>query len=134
MADTFSKEERSSIMKKVRSSGNKTTEYSLISIFKQEKITGWKRNYPVKGKPDFVFLKRKIVIFADGCFWHGHNCRNVTPKQNQEYWTKKRRRNIARDRMITKLFEKRGWKVLRYWECKIQGGVINLRSLTSKLN
>ncbi len=126
MTDTFSKKERSGIMAKVKSSGNKTTEYSLIKIFKQEKITGWKRNYQVKGKPDFVFLKRKIAVFADGCFWHGHNCRNITPKQNHEYWNKKRIRNKKRDKEITKIFEKRGWIVLRFWECEIKAGNIDL--------
>lgn len=46
-------------MRKVKSKKNKSTELRLIDIFKQNGITGWKRNYPVKGHPDFVFLKRK---------------------------------------------------------------------------
>ena len=25
------------------------------------------------GKPDIVFTKKKVVIFCDGDFWHGHN-------------------------------------------------------------
>ena len=128
MADTFSKEERSTIMKKVKSSGNKTTEHSLINIFKQYRITGWRRSYPVIGKPDFVFPVKKIAVFADGCFWHGHNCRNVIPKQNQAYWDKKRQRNIDRDKIITKLFERRGWTVLRFWECEIKKDNINLNT------
>jgi DNA mismatch endonuclease (patch repair protein) len=91
MADTFTRKERSAIMRKIKSSGNKTTEYSLIKIFKQNRITGWRRNYPLLGKPDFVFPSKRIVIFTDGCFWHGHNCRNITPKQNQTYWNKKKK-------------------------------------------
>ena len=42
-------------------------------LFKKNNITGWRRNYPVKGHPDFVFLDKKIAIFVDGCFWHGHD-------------------------------------------------------------
>ena len=80
MADFFTKNERSSIMSKIKSKGNKSTELALIKIFKSNNINGWKRNYPVIGKPDFVFLKKLIAVFADGCFWHGHNCRNVKPR------------------------------------------------------
>lgn len=132
MSDTFSKEERSAIMQKVKSKGNKSTEQRLIEIFKQQGIKDWRRNYPVVGKPDFVFLKKKIAIFADGCFWHGHHCRNITPKQNQAYWDKKRQRNIQRDKDVATRFEKRGWRVLRYWECNIKNGDIDLTPLTGQ--
>ena len=63
----------------------------LMDIFKQNGITGWKRNYPVKGHPDFVFLKEKVAVFVDGCFWHGHDCRNTRPAENKEYWQKEMR-------------------------------------------
>lgn len=129
MTDTFSKDERSAIMQKVKSKGNKSTENKLIQIFRDNGIKGWRRNYPAKGKPDFVFLKKKIVVFADGCFWHGHNCRNVVPKQNSDYWDKKRQRNIERDKKITELFVKRGWTVLRFWECDLKNGTIDLTLL-----
>lgn len=117
-------------MQKVKSKGNKSTEEKLIEIFKQYEIKGWRRNYPVIGKPDFVFPDKKIVVFADGCFWHGHHCRNITPKQNWAYWDKKRRRNIQRDKDVTSNFENRGWTVLRYWECDIKRGDIDLTPLT----
>lgn len=126
MTDTFSKIERSAIMRKIKQNGNKTTEQKLIEIFKQKNIKGWRRHYKVKGKPDFVFLNSKIAVFADGCFWHGHHCRNIIPKQNAEYWNKKRQRNIDRDKRVNKLFEKRGWTVLRFWECQIKTGEIDL--------
>ena len=71
MADIFDDEKRSEIMRKVKSKKNKSTELRLIDIFKQNGITGWKRNYPVKGHPDFVFQKEKMkvnIIVAK----HGH--------------------------------------------------------------
>lgn len=120
MADVFTKQERSQIMKRVKSSGNKSTEVQLIRYFKENHITGWRRNYNVKGHPDFVFLDRKIAIFVDGCFWHGHDCRNTRPADNSEYWTKKRLRNVEHDRQITMLFESRGWIVIRIWECELK--------------
>jgi len=129
MADTFSKAERSAIMQKVKSKGNLSTEQRLIAIFKTYHIKGWRRNYMVKGKPDFVFPSKKIVVFADGCFWHGHHCRNIVPKQNADYWDKKRQRSIERDKKVTADFESRGWTVLRLWECDIKAGRLSLEAL-----
>lgn len=131
MADVFKKEKRSEIMSAVHSKQNKTTELRLIEIFKEHKITGWRRNYKVKGHPDFVFLDKKIAIFVDGCFWHGHDCRNTRPSDNQEYWQKKRERNIRHDKEITALFESRGWTVIRIWECELKKK--NVDSLKLKL-
>ncbi len=132
MADTFSKKQRSEIMRRVRSKKNKSTELSLIAFFNENGIKGWKRNYPVKGHPDFVFLEKRIAVFVDGCFWHGHDCRNTTPAQNQEYWQRKRLRNISHDHEITALFEKRGWTVVRIWECELKKK--NREALTSRFN
>jgi len=119
MADSFNIDKRSSIMRSVKSKGNKSTEIGMIDYFKKNKITGWRRNYNLPGKPDFIFPKKKIALFADGCFWHGHDCRGLTPKSNKEYWTKKINRNKERDEEITKKLESMGWKVIRIWECKI---------------
>ena len=120
MADVFDVAKRSEIMRTVKSKNNRSTELRLIEIFKTNGITGWKRNYKVKGHPDFVFLSQRVAIFVDGCFWHGHDCRNTRPSQNQEYWIQKRTRNIKHDLEITALFEKRNWKVLRIWECELR--------------
>lgn len=120
MADIFSKRKRSEIMSKVRSSGNKSTEMKLIQFFKENGIVGWRRHYKVKGHPDFVFMDKRIAIFVDGCFWHGHPCRNITPNDNAKYWQKKRERNIQHDKEITEYFENRHWHVIRIWECELQ--------------
>lgn len=120
MSDTFNKTERSEIMRKVKSHGNKSTELRLIELFQKNGITGWRRNYPVKGHPDFVFLDRKVAVFVDGCFWHGHDCRNTHPESHKEYWQKKRERNMRHDKEVTALFEARGWVVLRIWECELK--------------
>lgn len=60
MADVFDSKKRSDIMSKARSNNNKSTELALIKFFKENHITGWKRNYPIKGHPDFVFLDKKL--------------------------------------------------------------------------
>ncbi len=131
MTDVFDTSKRSQIMQQVRLKNNKTTELKLIQIFKDSHITGWKRNYPVKGHPDFVFLNKKIAVFVDGCFWHGHNCRNTQPSNNAEYWRKKQERNIRHDLEITALFEQRGWNVLRIWECELKKK--NIKVLLNRL-
>ncbi len=118
--DIFTKQKRAEVMSKVRSKGNASTEMRLIAYFRTRGIKGWRRGYAVKGKPDFVFLARKIAVFADGCFWHGHDCRNTRPSANAEFWAEKRRKNMARDREITARFERRGWTVIRVWECELK--------------
>ena len=136
MADVFDKQKRSEIMRSVRSKKNKSTELKLIEIFRENGITGWRRNYNVKGHPDFVFLKQRVAVFVDGCFWHGHDCRNTRPEDNKEYWDKKRHINMKHDKEITDLFETRGWRVVRLWECELkkkhEEELINKLSLLQK--
>lgn len=120
MADVFDRKKRSLIMSAIHSKLNKSTEIKLIGIFKQNDIIGWRRNYKVKGHPDFVFIDKKIAVFVDGCFWHGHDCRNTRPLDNAEYWKKKREHNVQHDKEITLLFKNRGWTVIRIWECELQ--------------
>ena len=132
MSDVYDKATRSEVMSKVRSKGNKSTELRLIEAFHEYEIAGWRRNYPVKGHPDFVFMNRRIAVFVDGCFWHGRDCRNTRPKENEEFWAAKRERNIRRDREVTSHFERRGWTVIRIWECELKKK--NLPELMLKLD
>lgn len=120
MSDVFSKEKRSEVMKAVKSKNTKTTELKMIQIFKELKISGWRRTYPLIGKPDFVFPKKRVAVFVDGCFWHGHDCRNVTPKDNSDFWSKKRVYNKAHDQEVNNLLSDKGWKVVRIWECELK--------------
>lgn len=131
MVDVFDKQQRSQIMQKVKSNGNLSTEIKLISVFSANGLHGWKRHYRVKGRPDFVFLDKRIAIFVDGCFWHGHDCRNTRPSDNKEYWDKKRERNMKHDRDVTAMFEARGWTVIRIWECELKKK--NIDKLMKKL-
>lgn len=107
-------------MRAVKSKNTKTTELKMIAIFKEFHITKWRRAYPLVGKPDFVFPKKKIVVFVDGCFWHGHDCRNVTPKDNAEFWDRKRNYNRKHDSEITEALVGKGWNVIRIWECELK--------------
>ena len=120
MSDIFSKEKRSAVMRAVKSRNTKTTELKMIEIFRKSHITGWRRTYPLVGKPDFVFPKKRIAVFIDGCFWHGHDCRNVTPSAHAEFWNKKRSYNKQHDALVTDALTKKGWTVIRIWECELK--------------
>ena len=130
--DVFTKDMRSAVMRGIKSEGNKSTELTLIEIFREQGIRGWRRRYPVEGHPDFVFLEKRIAVFVDWCFWHGHNCRNTRPASNTAYWGKKREYNIRHDKQITIDFIYRGWSVLRIWECELRKE--NRSKLVRRLN
>ncbi len=72
------------------------------------------------GRPDLVFLGRRKVIFVNGCFWHGHDCKrgDRAPKTNAAYWRAKIARNKARDAEVGAALIAAGWNVLIVWECE----------------
>ena len=73
MADIFDSEKRSEIMSRVKSRKNKSTELRLIRVFKENAITGWRRNYDVKGQPDFVCQYLLTVAFGMGMIAETHD-------------------------------------------------------------
>lgn len=128
MPDVFTKAKRSEVMSRIRSRGNKDTELRLMAVFRALGITGWRRHLQIKRqgisekekgisvRPDFVFPKRKVAVFVDGCFWHGCPRCYVRPKQNRKFWDAKREGNMARDRKQSRALRSAGWTVLRLWE------------------
>lgn len=116
MADVFTKAKRSEVMSRIRGRGNKDTELALAKLFRRHHITGWRRNQPVFGKPDFTFPKVKLAVFVDGCFWHGCPKHATKPKNNRAFWQKKLMGNKARDQLVTQTLRRTGWRVLRVWE------------------
>src|ERR1700733_15363083 len=102
MSDVFSKIKRSAIMSRIRGRGNKSTERALAIIFRRNVIAGWRRNQNIFGKPDFVFLKRKVVVFVDGCFWHNCPKHGTQPATNRAFWEKKLARNKLRDQVVNR--------------------------------
>lgn len=103
-------------MSRIRGSGNRDTELKLMALFRAHGITGWRRQRPVFGKPDFVFPQRRLAVFVDGCFWHGCPKHATQPKNNAAFWLEKLCRNRARDRLVTRTLRAQGWTVLRIWE------------------
>jgi DNA mismatch endonuclease (patch repair protein) len=121
MADVHTPKQRSKNMAAIKGRGNKSTEIKLVKFFKNHKITGWRRHYKkVCGTPDFVFLKNKLAIFVDGCFWHGCEKCNLKPATHTRFWHDKISTNKNRDKIINKKLKNDGWHIVRIWEHNIK--------------
>src|SRR5262245_37210103 len=66
-------------------------------------------------RSDVAFMRAKIAIFIDGCFWHGCPQHGTWPKTNARWWRAKITTNIARDRDTDARLQQCGWRVLRFW-------------------
>jgi DNA mismatch endonuclease (patch repair protein) len=71
-------------------------------------------------RPDLVFGPAKLVVFIDGCFWHGCPEHYVAPKTNRRSWAKKLKENVCRDQRQTKELLEEGWNVIRLWEHEVE--------------
>lgn len=71
----------------------------------------------IYGKPDIAFIGKKVAVFCDSEFWHGHNWeeRKNDFKSHQEFWIPKIERNMERDREVNEKLISEGWIVLRFW-------------------
>lgn len=133
MADVFTTEKRSEIMSKIRGKGNRSTELRLITLMRRARIVGWRRHYPLLGKPDFVFPQHRLAVFVDGCFWHlCPHCADA-PANNAEYWRTKLEGNRTRDRKVDCALQSIGWKPIRIWEHELRDADRVLRRLDAAL-
>jgi len=152
MPDVFTKSKRSAVMARIRSRGNRDTELALAQLLRRAGISGWRRHFQIrishfgprvfKVKPDFVFLRQRVAIFVDGCFWHGCPVHSPparwlrkssmptvprakakgarTLRTGKLFWRQKLSANRARDRRVTRLLRQAGWRVIRIWEHELE--------------
>jgi len=120
--DILSKEERSRRMSGVRSKGNRSTEWKFRSALLRRGVSGWKMHVrSLPGVPDFFFPGRNLVVFIDGCFWHGcPRCRRPLPQANRAYWANKLQSNMTRARRVTRELRRQGFTVVRLWEHELR--------------
>jgi DNA mismatch endonuclease (patch repair protein) len=124
-ADVFSPEQRSAVMRAVKSSDTlpeRTVRKAVCAL-------GFQRRYrlhgaDLPGNPDLVFAPMRKAIFVHGCFWHGHSCKRGAraPKDNASYWQAKIARNRARDGAALEALSQAGWRALVIWECETRDG------------
>ena len=75
-------------MASVRTSGG-TTEVKMEKLLRLRGIRGYRKQWPVAGKPDFAWPKSRVALFVDGCFWHGCPRCDRPSKSNTSFWKPK---------------------------------------------
>ena len=88
----------------------------------------------IYGKPDIVFIGKKIAVFCDSEFWHGYNWeeRKKDFKSHQEFWIPKIERNMERDAEVTAKLESEGWTVIRFWGNEIKKNTAQCADIIEK--
>jgi DNA mismatch endonuclease, patch repair protein len=119
MTDVLTPEQRKFNMSRIKGK-NTGPEKKLRKLLWSRGIRGYRIHYKLPGKPDIVFIKKKIAIFIDGCFWH--KCPDCfrAPETRKEFWMKKIQSNIVRDKKVNDRLKIDGWTVIRIWEHEIK--------------
>jgi len=77
----------------------------------------------LRGKPDIVIPKYKVIIDVRGCFWHGHkNCRFGDLIKTESILINKRIEDAKiRDERNIVQWMALGWKVIIVWDrCELE--------------
>lgn len=118
--DHLSAEQRSDVMRKIRSKGTRP-EAMVAAILRSKRYRFAEHNAKLPGTPDFVLTRHKLAIFVHGCFWHSHSCRRgrSMPATRRAFWHDKKKVNVARDRRSKAALRRLGFRVLVIWECEL---------------
>ncbi|MFP3558204.1 DNA mismatch endonuclease Vsr [Paraburkholderia sp. SIMBA_049] len=118
MTDVLTPAQRKRCMSSVK---NKNTDIE-VAFRKALWSAGLRFRLHVKlpGKPDIAFVRDKVAIFVDGCYWHGCPEHGQVPQTNEQFWRDKISKNIARDNDVTSILTAAGWYVLRFWQHEIK--------------
>lgn len=73
----------------------------------------------VPGSPDLVWMGKRVAVFVDGAFWHGHRSA-FKPGKSGRFWDMKIARNMERDREVSGVLRRAGWAVLRFWDFQVE--------------
>lgn len=113
--DIFSSEKRSKVMSKIRCKDT-APELKLRRAIWANGLR-YRLQYRIgRFRPDIVFVKARLVIFVDGCFWHHCPKHGVMPKGNRKFWEDKLGKNVRRDIETQRSLQENGWHVIRFWE------------------
>src|SRR5437870_828251 len=116
--DPLSAEKRSEVMRRVRSS-NTALELSVRRALHRQGLR-FRLKYPLPGHPDLVFVRARLAVFLDSCFWHGCPRHVRMAHSNKKYWTRKIKGNRDRDGRVRAAYKRSGWSVLRLWEHELK--------------
>ena len=119
VTDTRTPEQRRRIMAAVRGK-NTSPEVSLRKALHAAGVRGWRCHYKrAPGMPDLAWVGRRVAVFVDGAFWHGHPSQ-YKPGRHGAYWDDKIRRNVERDRAADAALAELGWTVVRLWDFDVR--------------
>jgi DNA mismatch endonuclease (patch repair protein) len=86
-------------------------------------VRGWRCHYKrAPGTPDLAWPARRVAVFVDGAFWHGHPSRHK-PGRSGIFWDEKIERNVARDHVVNAQLEALGWRVVRVWDFEVRKNI-----------
>ena len=121
MVDVVTPDVRSRMMSGIRSAGTRP-EMILRNGLHQAGFRYRLHARSLPGKPDLVFPRYHAVIFAHGCFWHGHDCHLFKwPSTRPEFWQAKIARNRLVDARSEAALTEQGWRLGIVWECALKG-------------
>lgn len=119
--DDITREQRHKNMSHIRSKDTKPEVLLRKALWKRG--IRYRKNYAaLPGKPDIVLTRYKIAVFVDGDFWHARGHQDSPGEQvasNKEYWQKKLRNNVERDKAVNDVLTEDGWLVLRFWSSDV---------------
>ena len=123
MTDMFTPAVRSALMARIRSSGTRieTRLYEMVRAILGGRWRIDLNDPSLPGAPDIVVPSLRLVVLADGCFYHSCPLHGRAPKSNLGYWVPKLARNVRRDRANRRRLRALGFSVWRFWEHDLTG-------------
>ncbi|MDM8524861.1 very short patch repair endonuclease [Desulfococcaceae bacterium HSG8] len=76
----------------------------------------YRLHYDLPGRPDLLFIRERLAIFVDGCFWHGCPIHYSAPRTREDFWKSKLRTNVLRDMRVDDALISDDWRVFRVWQ------------------
>lgn len=119
MTDNLTQEQRTRTMAAIHRRDTKPERAVRRALWAK----GW-RGYRIDdgrlpGRPDLAWTRRRVAVFVDGKWWHGHPS-VYRPGTHGSYWNAKIARNIERDRAADAALAAIGWTVLRFWDFEVR--------------
>ena len=97
----------------------------LRLMFPGEELIEHPKGLP--GRPDWYMPNLRLVLFADGCFFHKCPRHFIMPINNRAYWEPKIARNKVRDNQISAELKAAGLIPVRIWEHDLRKDTTNAR-------
>lgn len=114
MTDVLTKAQRSFCMSRIRGRNTKPEIGLRQRLFSQG--LRYRLHPRLPGRPDLVFVRERVAVFVDGCFWHRCPKHATAPAANAAFWASKLQGNVVRDTTVNRALRHDGWLVLRFWE------------------